>query len=85
MILFQYGKTLSGSDYDITVGRLQRTGKDFQEGGLAGAVGTDKAVTVAFREFNINIFKKRLFPRRRVTLLALIMFDSSSIKRGGHN
>ena len=62
MILFQYGKTLSGSDYDITVGRLQCTGKDFQKGGLAGAVGTDKAVTVAFRKFNINIFKKRLFP-----------------------
>jgi hypothetical protein len=61
MILLEEGETLTGSDKNVTLAGFQLTGKNFQKGGLAGTVGTDKTVAVAFRKFDVHIFKKRLF------------------------
>ena len=61
VILLQERETLSGCDDNITVGRLQLSGKDLQEGRFTGTVGTDQTVAVAFCKFDIYIFKERFF------------------------
>ena len=61
MVLLQDGETLARRDHDVTLGRLEIAGEDLQEGGLSGAVCTDKTITVAFRKFNVYVLKEGLF------------------------
>ena len=62
MVLLQEGKTLSRRDRDIAGGRLQLAGKNLQKRRLSRAVRADYAVALTLGEFDIDMFKKRLFP-----------------------
>ena len=57
MVLLQDGETLSWCDDNIAVGSVELTGKNLQECGFAGTVGTDQTVAVSLCKFNIYIFK----------------------------
>ena len=60
VILLQNGHPLFLGDDDLTGGGFQIPGEDPQEGGFAGAVGTDDAVAVAGDELQIHVFEQRL-------------------------
>ena len=53
MVLLQDGETLSWCDDNIAVGSVELTGKNLQECGFAGTVGTDQTVAVSLCKFNI--------------------------------
>ena len=61
LVLLQEGETLAGCHGDSAVGGIQLSGQDLEEGGFAGAVGTDDPVAVPFRKFDGNVFKKCSF------------------------
>ena len=60
LILLEEGETLARIHGHGAVRRLQLAGENFEEGGLAGAVGTDDAVALARQEFDVDIFKQGL-------------------------
>ena len=51
------------------LGRFKLAWQNFEEGGLAGAVGTDDAIAVAFREFDIYIFEKSFFAHTKCYII----------------
>ena len=51
MVLLQDGETLSWCDDNIAVGSVELTGKNLQECGFAGTVGTDQTVAVSLCKF----------------------------------
>ncbi len=61
VILLQEGQTLARCDGHIAVRRLQLSGKDPQESGFSGAVGTDDAIAVSLGKFYAYVFKQGLF------------------------
>ena len=60
LVLLQNGQTLALFNGDSAGGGIQLTGEDSQEGGLAGAVGTDDAVAVAGEELEVNVLEQPL-------------------------
>ena len=58
VVLLQEGETLSRCDHDITLGRLQLSGKDFKESRFTCSVGSDETVAVSFCKFDIYVFEK---------------------------
>ena len=54
MVLLQDGETLSWCDDNIAVGSVELTGKNLQECGFAGTVGTDQTVAVSKCKLNIK-------------------------------
>jgi len=56
VVLLEYGKSLAGSDCNITGRGFQFSGENAKEGGFTGAV------SVAFRKLNVYFLKKSFFP-----------------------
>ena len=60
LVLLEDGHPGLGQDGHLAGGGLQIPGEDFQEGGLAGAVGADDAVAVALGELQVHVGKEGL-------------------------
>ena len=71
VVLLQERQSLPGRHGHGAVGGIQLAGQDLEEGGFARAVCADNAVAVAFREFNGNIFKKRLLTQSQCNAVCL--------------
>ena len=52
-----------GLQHDLARSRLEFVTQYFHQGGLATAIGTDQAISVAVVEFGRNIFKKGFCPK----------------------
>ena len=63
LVLLQNGKSLAGLYRDVAPVGFDLSGKDPEECGFRLAVSPDKAIAIAWREFNIYIFKKYPFPK----------------------
>jgi len=61
VILLQERKSLTGGDHNVALGRLELTGKDFEECRFSCAVGADQSITVTLCKFDVNVFKQRFF------------------------
>ena len=61
VILLEDGETLPRCDGDIALGGIEISGEDLEKSGLAGTVGTDEAIAVAFGELDVDIFEQGLF------------------------
>ena len=62
LVLLQVGHALVLVLRDIAGGRLQRAAEDLHEGRLAGTVGTDQAVAVAFAELDVDVLEQGFGP-----------------------
>ena len=60
VILLQDGHPFLPGNDDLSAGRLQVSGENPEEGGLAGAIGADDAVAVAGGKFQIHVLEQRL-------------------------
>ena len=69
VILLQERKTLTGSDHNVSVGRLKLSGKNFKESRLTGTVGTNQTIAVSFCEFDVDIFKKSLLANTQCNII----------------
>ena len=75
LVLIEGGDPLAGSGRDLARRRVNLAGEDLQKRGLARTVGADEAIAVAFREDDIRLSNRRLFPYCNVTPLAAIIFS----------
>jgi hypothetical protein len=62
LVLLQEGHALAAVDGHVAGAGLQHAGQDLHEGGLAGPVGADQAVAVAFAELDGDVLEKGLGP-----------------------
>jgi hypothetical protein len=60
LVLPQLAHALILVDSDVTSARLEIAAEDFNERGLAAAVGADQAVAVALTELDRDVFEQRL-------------------------
>nr|GFC73600.1 hypothetical protein [Tanacetum cinerariifolium] len=59
LVLAQFTQTHVRLEHDLPAGRLKIPTQDFHEGGLATAIGADKAVAIATAEFDRNVLEQR--------------------------
>ena len=69
VVLTQHGHALAGGDDHFARGRLQLTGKHFEERRFARSVCADDAVTVAGGKFDVDVLEERLAAVRKRNIL----------------
>jgi hypothetical protein len=69
MILFEHSHSQSGGNFDITLGRLDFTGKDLEESGFPGPVGPDDPIAISLGEGNIHFIKEDTFTKQQGNII----------------
>ncbi len=62
VVLFQNRQPLAGGNNHLAGSWFDFTGQYFEKSRFARSVGADQSITVAWREFDVDIFEQSAFP-----------------------
>ncbi len=85
VVLFQHGQAQSGTDFDISLGGFNFTGKDLEKSGFPGTVGADHPITIPLGKGNIHFIKQNPFPKQQGDIIRAdhaVIFEWAKVRIG---